>query len=151
MFPFDRFGIIHIIRIIIEILILSCLYIFGSCRFGMIFGFNSTSSILFSIIILVMISTDIYYLLLSIFTFETLRHKAIFHIIFYSCMSFLALICCVFSIIAFIYCIQDKYIRLCSSRSCAILWISIIPTFLLTILYSCSAKLLCCIRGHNFE
>ncbi len=146
MFPFDRFGIIHILRIIIEILLIIFLHIFGSCRFGIIFGFNDISSIIFSIVILLMASTDIYYLLLSIFTSETPRRGAVFHIIFYSCMSLLALICCVFSIVAFIFCLQNKYNHLCPYRSCAILWFSIGLTFLLTILYSGSAKLLCCLR-----
>jgi hypothetical protein len=149
MFPFDRFGVVHIVRVIIEILLITFLHIFGSCRFGIIFGFNDISSILFSIIIILMASTDIYYLLLSIFTSETPRRGAAFHIIFYSCMSLLALICCVFSIVAFIYCIQNKHNRLCPYRSCSILWISIALTFLLTIMYSGSAKLLCCLRGQN--
>jgi hypothetical protein len=151
MFPFDRFGVVHIIRVIIEILLIISLHIFGSCRSGIIFGFNNTSSILFSMIILLMASTDIYYLLLSIFTSQTPRRGAIFHIIFYSFMSLLALICCVFSIIAFIYCVQNKHNRLCSNHSCTIIWISIVLTFLLTIMYSASAKLLCCLRGQNSD
>jgi hypothetical protein len=151
MFPFDRFGAVHLIRIIIEILLITFLHIFGSCRFGIIFGFNDTSSIIFSIIILLMTSTDIYYLLLSLFASEIPRRSAAFHIIFYSLMSLLALICCVFSIIAFIFCIQKKYNRLCPYQSCFILWISIGLTFFLTIMYSASAKLLCCLRGQNID
>jgi hypothetical protein len=149
MFPFDRFGAVHLIRIIIEILLITFLQIFGSCRFGIIFGFNDTSSIIFSMIILLMASTDIYYLFLSIFTSDTLRRGAIFHIIFYSCMSLLALICCVFSLVAFIYCVQNKHNRLCPYRSCSVLWVGITLTFLLTIMYSGSAKLLCCLHGQN--
>jgi hypothetical protein len=151
MFPFDRFGAVHIIRVFIEILILTFLHIFGSCRFGNIFGFNDVTSILFSMIILVMASTDIYYLLLSIFTFETPRRGAIFHIIFYSCMSLAALICCVFSILAFIYCVQNRDNRLCSNNSCTILWIGIALTGILTIMYSATVKLLCCLRGQNLN
>jgi hypothetical protein len=149
MFPFDRFGAIHIIRIIIELLLITFLHLFGSCRFGIIFGFNDFSSILFSMIILLMSSTDIYYLLLSFFSSETPRRAAAFHIIFYSIMSLFALICCVFSIVAFIFCVQKRYHRLCSDQSCLILWIGIGSTFLLTIMYSASAKLLCCLRGQN--
>jgi hypothetical protein len=149
MFPFDRFGVVHIIRIILELLLITFLHIFGSCRFGIIFGFNDLSSILFSIIIIVMASIDIYYLLFSIFTSETPRRSAIFHIIFYSCMSLLALICCVFSLVAFIYCVQNKHNRLCPYRSCSVLWVGITLTFLLTIMYSGSAKLLCCLHGQN--
>ncbi|CAF0725121.1 unnamed protein product [Adineta steineri] len=149
MFPCDRFGAVHIIRVIIEILLITFLHIFGSCRLGIIFGFNDTSSIIFSITIIIMASTDIYYLLLSLFTSETPRHSAIFHIIFYSCMSLLALICCVFSIVAYIYCVQNKYNRLCPYYTCSILWISITLTFLLTIMYSGSTKLLCCFLGQN--
>jgi hypothetical protein len=149
MFPFDRFGAIHIIRIIIELLLITFLHLFGSCRFGIIFGFNDFSSILFSMIILLMSSTDIYYLLLSIFSSETPRRAAAFHIIFYSIMSLFALICCVFSIVAFIFCVQKRDHRLCSDQSCVVLWIGIGLTFLLTIMYSASAKLLCCLRGQN--
>jgi hypothetical protein len=151
MFPFDRFGAVHLIRIISELLLITFLHIFGSCRFGIIFGFNDLSSILFSMIILLMASTDIYYLLLSIFTSESPRRGAAFHIIFYSFMSLLALICCVFSIIAFIFCEQKRYNRLCPYQSCLILWNSIGLTFLITILYSGSAKLLCCLRGQNLD
>jgi len=151
MFPFDRFGAVHLIRIIIEILLITFLHVFGSCRFGIIFGFNDTSSIIFSIIIILMASTDIYYLLLSIFTYESPRRAAAFHIIFYSFMSLLALICCVFSIIAFIFCVQKRYNRLCPYQSCLILWISISLTFLLTIMYSASTKLLCCLHGQNLN
>jgi hypothetical protein len=151
MFPFDRFGAVHIIRIIIEILLITFLHIFGSCRFGIIFGFNDITSIIFSMIILLMTSTDIYYLCLAIFTFETPRRGAVFHIIFYSCMSLLALICCVFSIIAFIYCVQNRYNRLCPYHSCSILWIGITLTGILTIMYSASVKLLCCLRGQNLD
>ncbi len=151
MFPFDRFGAVHLIRIIIELLLVTFSHLFGSCRFGIIFGFNDFSSILFSMIILLMLSTDIYYLLLSIFSSESPRRAAAFHIIFYSCMSLLALICCVFSIVGFIFCVQKRYNRLCSHQSCLILWISIGLTFLLTIMYSASAKLLCCLRGQNLD
>ena len=149
MFPFDRFGLIHLGRVIIEILLIIISHIFGSCRLGIIFGFDDTSSILFSFAILLMGSIDVYYLLLAIFTKETPRHAIVFHIIFYSVMSLLALICCVFAIIAFIYCIQNKYNRLCSYRSCSILWLPITLTFFLTVLFSCSAKLLCCLRGDD--
>lgn len=151
MFPFDRFGAIHLIRILIELAIITFLHVFGSCRFGIIFGFNDLSSILFSMIMLLMSSTDIYYLLLSIFSPETPRRGAAFHIVFYSCMSLLALICCVFSIVAFIFCVQKRHNRLCPYQSCFILWISIGLTFLLTIMYSASAKLLCCLRGQNLD
>ncbi|CAF1088410.1 unnamed protein product [Rotaria sordida] len=151
MFPFDRIGAMHIIRIIIEILLILFSHIFGSCRFGIIFGFNNMSSLLFSITILFMTSTDIYYLLLSIFTSETLRRATIFHIIFYSIMSLLSLICCVFSIIGYIYCVQHKYNHLCPNYSCTVLWIGIILTFLLTIIYSGTAKLICCVRGRNMN
>jgi hypothetical protein len=149
MFPFDRFGAIHLIRTIIELLIITSLYLFGSCRFGIIFGFNDFSSILFSMFILFMLSTDMYYILLSIFSSESPRRAAAFHLIFYSIMSLFALICCVFSIVAFIFCVQKRHNRLCSNQSCFILWISIGLTFILTILYSTSAKLLCCLRGQN--
>ena len=151
MFPFDRFGAVHIIRILIEILLITFLHIFGSCRFGIIFGFNDMSSIIFSMIILLMATTDIYYLLLSIFTFETPKRGAVFHILYYSCMSLLALICCVFSIIAFIYCIENKYNHLCPYQSCSILWIGITLTSLLAIMYSASVKLLCCLRERNLD
>lgn len=151
MFPFDRFGVVHLIRILIELTLITCLYVFGSCRFGMIFGFNDLSSILFSMMILFMSSTDIYYFLLSIFSSETPRRTAVFHIIFYSCLSLLALICCVFSIVAFIFCVQQRHDRLCYYQSCFILWISIILTFVLTIMYSASAKLLCCLREENLD
>lgn len=151
MFPFDRFGAVHIIRVIIEILLIIFLHIFGSCRFGIIFGFNDTTSITYSMIILLMASTDIYYLFLGIFASETPRRGAAFHILFYSFMGLLALICCVFSLIAYIFCIQQGHGLLCPSKSCFILWISISLTFFLTIMYSASAKLLCCLRGHNFD
>ena len=151
MFLFDRIGVVLIIRIIVEIVLILFLYIFGSCRFGIIFGFNDTSSILFSIILLLMASTDIYHLLLLIFTSEAVRHGAIFHIIFYSCMSLLALICCVFSIIGFIYCLENEYNYLCSNHSCAVLCIGIASTFLLTLMYSGSAKLVCCLREESYN
>ena len=151
MFPFDRFGLVHLARILIELALIICLHVFGSCRFGMIFGFNDLSSILFSMIILLMSSTDIYYLLLSIFSSETPRRTAVFHIVFYSSMALLALVCCVFSNVAFIFCVQKRDNRLCNYQSCFILWISIILTFLLTIMYSASAKLLCCLRGDNLD
>ncbi|CAF3073282.1 unnamed protein product [Rotaria sp. Silwood2] len=151
MFPFDQVGAIHIIRIIIEILLILFSHIFGSCRFGIIFGFNDISSLLFSVAIILMASTDIYHLLLSIFTIEISQRGTIFHILFYSIMSLLALICCVFSIIGFIYCVQHKYNRLCSQYSCSVLWIGIILTFLLTIIYSGSAKLICCLREGNID
>ncbi|UJR31752.1 hypothetical protein I4U23_019230 [Adineta vaga] len=146
MFPCDRFGVLHIIRVIIEISLLISMYVFGSCRYGHIYGYDAISSNIYFKIILVMASTDIYYLLLSIFSIENPQRKPMFHIIFYSFMSLLALVCCVFSIIAYIYCVQHKYNRLCNNHSCAILWISISLTFLLTIMYSGSTKLLCCIR-----
>lgn len=151
MFPFDRFGAIHLIRILIELILLILLHVFGSCRFGIIFGFNDLSSILFSVFILLMSSTDIYYLLLSIFSSETPRRGAVFHVVFYSCMGLLALVCCVFSIVAFVFCVQQRYNRLCSYQSCFILWIGIGLTFILTILYGASAKLLCCLRGANAD
>ena len=151
MFPFDRFGAVHIIRIIIEILLITFLHIFGSCRFGIIFGFNDISSIIFSMIILLMTSTDIYYLILSIFTSETPRRGAVFHIIFYSCMSLLALICCVFSIIAFIYCVQKDIIVYVLIIHVQFYGLVLRLTFILTIMYSASAKLLCCLRGQNLD
>lgn len=147
MFPFDRFGVIHLIRILIELILLILLHVFGSCRFGLIFGFNDFTSILFSIFILLMTSTDIYYLLLAIVSSETPRRGAVFHIVFYSCMGLLALMCCIFSSIAFVFCVQQRYNRLCASQSCFILWIGIGLTLILMILYSASAKLLCSLRG----
>ena len=151
MFPFDRFGVVHLIRILLELILIISLHVFGSCRFGMIFGFNDLTSIFFSMIILLMSSTDIYFLLLSIFSSETPRRTPVFHIIFYSSMGLLALMCCVFSIIAFTFCVQRRSNRLCNYQSCFILWIGIIVTFLLTIMYSASAKLLCCLRGGNLD
>ena len=127
------------------------LQILGSCRFGITFGFNDTTSILFSLITVVMLSTDVYYLLLAIFTSDVARMRSIFHILFYGFMSLLALIACVFSIVGLIFCVQQRYNSLCTYRSCGILSIGVALTFLLTIMYSLSSKLICCVRGQSRE
>ena len=147
MFPCDRFGLVHVSRIAIEISLIIVMHIYGSCRFGIIFGFNNTSSIVFSLIIVVMLSMDIYYLLLAIFTSNIVQVESIFHIAFYALMSLLALICCVVSIVALFFCMQGKYNPLCTDRSCGIISIGIALTFLLTIAYSSSSKMICCARG----
>jgi len=149
MFPFDRFGLVHFIRILLEFLLLACSYIFGSCRNGIIFGFNDSSSIYFSFLLILITSIDVYYLVLSIVSKETPEKAVVFHIILYSLMSFLTLISCVCSIVGLVFCAQHRSRYLCSNQSCFIYLIAIILTFLLTILFTISTKLLCCFRNSN--
>ena len=146
MFPCDRFGVVHIVRIILELAVFISMYIFGSCHHGFVFSFDYITSIIYFTLILLMTVTDVYYLLLAIFTIEVPQRKPIFHIVFYTCMSLLALVCCVFSIIAFIFCLEKNNNRLCYNHSCGTLWISIVLTFLLTIMYSGTTKLFCCLN-----
>ncbi|CAF0966545.1 unnamed protein product [Rotaria magnacalcarata] len=149
MFPFDRIGVVHLIRIVTEVSLILFLFIFGTCRCGTLLGFNDTNSLCFLITIIIMASTDIYHVLLALFTLETLQRDTLFHMIFYSIMSLLALLCCFFSIVSYTYCTQHHFNILCSHYSCRVLWISISLTFMLTFMYSASVKLICCLRDRN--
>lgn len=151
MFPFNRFGIIHFIRILIEILLIMFLHIFGSYRSCLMFGFNNSTSIIYTYSIILMTSTDIYDFLLIIFSSENPKRIKGFHTIFYSIMSLLSLMCCVFSLIGYVYCVPNGRMNSPTYQSCHIFWSSIICTFFLSLLYSASAKLLCCLHGQNLE
>ncbi|CAF0810052.1 unnamed protein product [Didymodactylos carnosus] len=147
MFPFDRYGIVHFVRVGLEILLIILMYIFGGCHSGMIFGFDPFTALLFSISVIVCVSMDVYLLLLSFFIPLTPKRSAGFHIVLYSLLVMVFMCLAVFCIIGFIYCRNGRFIRQCkTSTDCTTLWAGIVLSFFLSVAYGISAGLLCCTK-----